>query len=174
MQMSAVFEVVGTTGSLIVCASAIPQAVKTYRIKRSRDLSIVYLGVLMLGMGLLQSYSLYVRNFVFILGNTLSMISTGLLIVLWFRYREKQGKDSSKRIISHRPAVAKAMADRPTQTNTDQEQVSHRAHRVHREGMSISPVFACTPNALIPKALDVEPNTHACSRLLLCLKEGAR
>ena len=89
MQMSAVFEVVGTTGSLIVCASAIPQAVKTYRIKRSRDLSIVYLSVLMLGIGLLQSYSLYVRDFVFILGNTLSMLSTGLLIVLWFRYRER-------------------------------------------------------------------------------------
>ena len=89
MQMSSVFEVVGTTGSLIVCASAIPQAVKTYRIKRSCDLSIVYLGVLMLGIGLLQSYSLYIRDFVFILGNTLSMLSTGILIVLWFRYRER-------------------------------------------------------------------------------------
>jgi lipid-A-disaccharide synthase-like uncharacterized protein len=44
----------------------------------------------MLGMGLLQSYSVYVRDFVFIFGNTLSMLSTGLLIVLWFRYRGQQ------------------------------------------------------------------------------------
>ena len=89
MQISAVFEIIGTMGCLIICASAIPQAVKTYRVKRSRDLSIVYLTVLMLGMGLLQSYSLYVRDFVFIFGNTLSMLSTGSLIVLWFRYREQ-------------------------------------------------------------------------------------
>lgn len=90
MQISALFETIGIMGALIICASAIPQVVKTYRVKRSRDLSIVYLSVLMLGMGLLQSYSVYVRDFIFILGNTLSMVSTGLLIVLWFRYRGQQ------------------------------------------------------------------------------------
>ncbi len=104
--MAAVFEIIGTTGALIICASAIPQVVKTYRLKRSGDLSIVYLSVLMLGMGLLQSYSVYVRDFVFIFGNGLSMFSTGLLIVLWFRYREQGGKDKSKRIIGHRPVFA--------------------------------------------------------------------
>jgi uncharacterized protein with PQ loop repeat len=43
MQISAVFEILGIMGSLIICASAIPHAVKTYRVKRSHDLSIVYL-----------------------------------------------------------------------------------------------------------------------------------
>jgi hypothetical protein len=50
----------------------------------------------MLGIGLLQSYSLYVRDLVFILGNTLSMLSTGLLIVLWFRYRDRLTSAQSK------------------------------------------------------------------------------
>lgn len=90
MQMSAIFEILGTAGSLIICASVVPQVVKTYRMKRSRDLSIVYLAVLILGMGLLEAYSVYVKDFVFIFGNTLSMLSTGILIVLWFRYREQQ------------------------------------------------------------------------------------
>lgn len=90
MQMSAVFEILGTAGSLVICASAIPQVLKTYRVKRSRDLSIVYLAVLMFGMSLLQAYSVYVKDFVFIFGNTLSMLSTGLLITLWFRYRKQQ------------------------------------------------------------------------------------
>ncbi len=88
--MSAVFEILGTAGSLVICASAIPQVLKTYRIKRSRDLSIVYLAVLMFGMGLLQAYSVYIKDFVFIFGNTLSMLSTGLLITLWFKYRKLQ------------------------------------------------------------------------------------
>ena len=89
MDMSAVFEIIGTTGALIICASAIPQVVKTYRMKRSRDLSILYLAVLIFGMSLLQAYSVYVRDFVFIFANSLSMLSTGLLICLWFRYREQ-------------------------------------------------------------------------------------
>ena len=90
MHMSAVFEILGTAGSLVICASAIPQVLKTYRVKRSRDLSIVYLAVLMFGMSLLQAYSVYVKDFVFIFGNTLSMLSTGLLITLWFKYRKQQ------------------------------------------------------------------------------------
>ena len=90
MQIPAIFETVGMTGSLIICASAIPQVLKTCRVKRSRDLSIVYLAVLIFGMSLLQAYSVYVRDFVFIFGNTLSMLSTGLLIVLWFRYRGQE------------------------------------------------------------------------------------
>ena len=100
MEISAIFEILGTSGALIICASVIPQVLKTYRMKRSRDLSIVYLAVLMFGMGLLQAYSVYVRDFVFIFGNALSMLSTGLLIVLWFRYREQQcpiSKDSEER-----------------------------------------------------------------------------
>ena len=84
------FEILGTTGSLIMCASAVPQIIKTYRTKSSGDLSIIYLGILMFGMTLLQAYSLYVRDFVFIFGNTLSVLSTGALIALWFRYKKHQ------------------------------------------------------------------------------------
>ena len=86
--MTELFEILGTTGCLVICASAIPQVIKTYRTKSSGDLSIMYLAVLLFGMVLLQGYSLYIMDFVFIFGNTLSMITTGLLIMLWFRYRE--------------------------------------------------------------------------------------
>jgi len=87
MSTKLIFETLGTTGSMVVCASAIPQIIKTYRTKSSGDLSILYLGILMFGMALLQLYSLYVRDFVFIFGNTLSVSSTGILIVLCFKYK---------------------------------------------------------------------------------------
>jgi MtN3 and saliva related transmembrane protein len=89
MKTSLIFEALGTTGSLVVCFSAIPQIIKTYRTKSSDDLSILYLGILMFGMGLLQLYSLYVKNFVFIFGNTLSVATTGILIGFWFRYKKQ-------------------------------------------------------------------------------------
>jgi MtN3 and saliva related transmembrane protein len=87
METSLVFEILGTTGSLILCASAIPQIVKTYRTKSSGDLSFMYLATLMLGLMLLMVYSLYVKDFVFIFGNTLALSSTGVMILFWFKYR---------------------------------------------------------------------------------------
>jgi len=79
---------IGTIGALVICVSAIPQVIKTYSTKSSGDLSIMYLSILMLGMILLQIYSVSVKDFVFIFGNTLSMIMTGLLIVMWFKYQK--------------------------------------------------------------------------------------
>ena len=87
METSLIFEILGTVGSLILCASAIPQIVKTYRTKSSGDLSIMYLAILMLGLMLLMVYSIYVKDFVFIFGNTLALSSTGVMILFWFKYR---------------------------------------------------------------------------------------
>ena len=81
-------EILGTLGALTICISAVPQVIKTYTTKSSGDLSILYLCILMLGMILLQIYSINVQDFVFIFGNTLSMIMTGLLIVMWFKYQK--------------------------------------------------------------------------------------
>ena len=87
METSLIFEILGTSGSLILCASAIPQIVKTHRTKSSGDLSIMYLVTLMFGLILLMLYSLYVRDFVFIFGNTLALSSTGVMIYFWFKFR---------------------------------------------------------------------------------------
>jgi len=90
METSLIFEILGIAGSLILCASAIPQIVKTYRTKSSGDLSILYLITLMFGLMLLMVYSIYVRDFVFIFGNTLAISSTGVMIFLWFKYKKQE------------------------------------------------------------------------------------
>jgi len=90
MSTKLIFETLGTTGAMVICASAIPQIIKTYRTKSADDLSMLYLGILMFGMTLLQLYSLYVRDFVYILGNTLALSTTGILIALCFKYRNRK------------------------------------------------------------------------------------
>jgi MtN3 and saliva related transmembrane protein len=89
-----IFEMMGTTGSLIMCASAVPQIWKTYRTKCTDGLSGSYLGILMLGMSLIMVYALYVKNVVFILGNGLSLALTGILIGLWFRYSKRKPQNA--------------------------------------------------------------------------------
>ncbi len=84
--MSIVFEFLGITGSLIICSSTIPQVIKTYRTKSARDLSITYLTTLMIGIIMLTVYSVYVQDMVFIFGNILSILSIGILMILWRRY----------------------------------------------------------------------------------------
>ena len=80
------FQILGTTGSLIMCASSIPQIMKTYRTKCSDSLSGSYLAILVLGMLLILSYALYRKDTVFIFGNSISLILTGILIVLRYKY----------------------------------------------------------------------------------------
>jgi len=86
MSIQMVFEFLGMTGSLIICGSVIPQVMKTYRTKSARDLSNTYLMTLMTGIILLTVYSIYIRDMVFIFGNTLSMLSVGILMLLRRRY----------------------------------------------------------------------------------------
>ncbi len=85
-----IFEYLGTLGSVIVCMSSLPQIIKTYRTKRADDFSILYLVSLMIGMVMIMGYAIAVWDPIFIFGNGLSLFSTGLLIVLWFRYRRKR------------------------------------------------------------------------------------
>ena len=92
MDTGHIFEMMGTAGSMIMCASSVPQLWKTYRTKCTDGLSGSYLAILMLGMSLILSYALYVENIVFILGNGLSLSLTGILVGLWFRYRKNNRK----------------------------------------------------------------------------------
>ena len=85
--ISNLFELLVVTGSLIVCGSVIPQIVRTYMTKSAHDLSIAYLISLMTGIVMLMVYSVHIRDFVFIFGNILSILSVGTLMGLWKRYR---------------------------------------------------------------------------------------
>jgi len=80
------YETLGITGSVVICASGIPQLIKTWRTKSAGDLSRIYLSTLLAGMVLMQIYSLHTKDMVFIIGNALSMITTFSLFMLCFRY----------------------------------------------------------------------------------------
>jgi MtN3 and saliva related transmembrane protein len=87
MEIGNIYEILGTAGSLIMCASSIPQIIKTYRTKSADSLSGSYLAILIMGMLLILSYALYRKDFVFIFGNVFSLLLTGILVGLWYRYR---------------------------------------------------------------------------------------
>jgi MtN3 and saliva related transmembrane protein len=87
METTNIFQLLGTIGSLIMCASSVPQILKTYRMKCADGLSGSYLTILMIGMSLILLYALHVRDIVFIFGNGISLTLTAILIVLRYQYR---------------------------------------------------------------------------------------
>jgi len=87
MEGTNIFQIMGTTGSLIMCASSVPQIIKTYRMKCADNLSGSYLAILMIGMSFILLYALHVKDIVFIFGNTVSMILTAILMGLRYQYR---------------------------------------------------------------------------------------
>ena len=89
MEIANIFEIMGTAGSLIMCASSVPQIVKTYRTKCISGLSVTYLTILIMGMLLIFSYALFKKDVVFIFGNGISLFLTGILMVLYWRYQNK-------------------------------------------------------------------------------------
>jgi len=81
------FEIVGMTGSAIMCVSAVPQIIRTYRTKCADGLSGSYLTALIIGMVFILAYALHIKDVVFIIGNGLALLLTGILVGLWFRYQ---------------------------------------------------------------------------------------
>lgn len=96
-EVNFMFEVVGILGSLIVCISACPQIAKTWKTKKANDLSIYYLLSLMIGILMITIYSIRLADVIFIFANTLSILSTGILIVFWFYFGKKSGSKSTDR-----------------------------------------------------------------------------
>jgi len=86
MDAANIFQIMGTTGSLIMCASSVPQIIKTYRMKCADNLSGSYLAILMIGMSLILLYALHIRDMVFIFGNGISLVLTVILIALRYKY----------------------------------------------------------------------------------------
>ncbi|NBJ14834.1 MAG: PQ-loop repeat-containing protein [Dehalobacter sp. 4CP] len=91
METTNIFQLLGTTGSLIMCASSVPQIIQTYRMKCADNLSGSYLTILMIGMTLILLYALHVKDIVFIFGNGISLTLTAILIVMRHRYNLKKG-----------------------------------------------------------------------------------
>ena len=101
MKTANIFELMGTAGSMIMCASSIPQIIKTYRTKCADGLSGSYLAILMIGMTLILLYALHVKDVVFIFGNALALLLTGILVGLWFRYRKREASLQATVINGH-------------------------------------------------------------------------
>jgi len=88
--------IIGLTAATLTMLSFIPQIVRSLRTKSVKDVSPITLFQLSLGVFLWIIYGVYRRDPIIIGANTITLITLGILIFLYFKYSRKFG-DASKR-----------------------------------------------------------------------------
>ncbi|HEY6873419.1 MAG TPA: SemiSWEET transporter [Geobacteraceae bacterium] len=78
----------GLLAGTITTAAGVPQVVRAYRTKHTRDISIWQPVLLIVGMTLWLVYGVALGDKPLIVANAVSIFCYGALIVMKFRYRE--------------------------------------------------------------------------------------
>ncbi len=78
----------GLVAGAITTAAGIPQVVRAYRTKHTRDISIWQPVLLNVGMTLWLIYGLALGDMPLIVANAFSIVCYGALMIMKFRYRD--------------------------------------------------------------------------------------
>lgn len=80
---------VGTIAAFLTMLAFFPQIVKVKKSRSAKDVSLVMLIQLSLGVSLWIAYGLYRKDAIIILANSVTLLSLLILIVLYFRYKKR-------------------------------------------------------------------------------------
>lgn len=83
-------QIIGLAAGVCTAVSLLPQLIKIIREKRAEQLSLFYLFILLLGLGLWIAYGFLRSDLPIILTNIVSAILNIAVIVLSIRYRKPQ------------------------------------------------------------------------------------
>lgn len=82
--------IVGIAAGVLTSASLLPQLIKTFKEKKSADISLIYLITLFCGLGCWIWYGLLKEDYPIIITNSFSLIVNSILIVLSRIYKDNK------------------------------------------------------------------------------------
>lgn len=85
-----IWEIVGTCAAILTMFSFFPQILKVLKTKSEKDLSLITLLQLSLGVFLWFLYGLYRKDPIIIIANVVTFISLSILLFLYFSYGRKK------------------------------------------------------------------------------------
>ena len=83
-------EIVGIAAGVCTAISLLPQIIKLIKEKKSKDISIFYLLILLCGLGLWTYYGFLRKDIPIIATNIFSMVLNIIMLVLGVMYKEKK------------------------------------------------------------------------------------
>ena len=81
--------IIGVIASLFTGLSMLPQLIKIIKDKKAKDISMLMLAVLFIGVGSWIYYGILKKDLIIILSNSFSFLINTALIFLTFKYKEK-------------------------------------------------------------------------------------
>jgi len=81
-----VYRIIGLSAALLTMFAFLPQIVKVLRTKSAKDVSIVTLIQLSLGVSLWIIYGIYLRDAIIISANGVTLLSMLILLRLYWRF----------------------------------------------------------------------------------------
>jgi len=83
--------IIGSSAAVLTMFSFIPQIIKTMKTKSAKDVSLVTLFQLSLGVSLWIVYGIYLKDIIIITANSVTLTTLIILLFLYFNYgRQKQ------------------------------------------------------------------------------------
>lgn len=79
--------IIGSLGGILTTLSALPQAIKSFKEKSVKDISLYMYILLCIGVLLWLIYGLMVKDYVVIIANGVSLIINMFILVLKIRYK---------------------------------------------------------------------------------------
>ena len=81
-----IWTIIGATAATLTMLSFIPQIIRSYRIKHVKDLSLIMLFQLSLGVSLWIIYGVYRKDPIIIAANSVTLVTLIVLISMYFLY----------------------------------------------------------------------------------------
>jgi MtN3 and saliva related transmembrane protein len=81
--------IIGSTAATLTMFSFIPQIIKVVRTKSAKDVSLITLLQLSVGVSLWMIYGIHLKDFIIITANGITLVTLVILISLYFSYVRK-------------------------------------------------------------------------------------
>ncbi|PZR07921.1 MAG: hypothetical protein DI539_23175 [Flavobacterium psychrophilum] len=83
---------IGVVASMLTALSLIPQLIKLLREKKSEDISVTMLLVLLSGLGLWVYYGTLKEDFIIIISNSVAFLINSVTLFFCIRYKKEQNQ----------------------------------------------------------------------------------
>jgi len=77
----------GLAAAVMTTAAFLPQAIKTWRTRQTRDISLGTFSTLCLGITLWLAYGFLIGDLPLLIGNGVTLVLAGMILVLKLRYK---------------------------------------------------------------------------------------
>jgi MtN3 and saliva related transmembrane protein len=82
-----IWTVIGSAAAVLTMSAFIPQIIKVLKTKSIKDVSLVTLLQLAVGVLLWIAYGIHIKDIIVIIANSITLLSLIILLVLYFCYR---------------------------------------------------------------------------------------